>query len=85
MLEGDGCSVCDCTGVAAGLDCVAGSVCHAVDEATGSGLRAVDGEGESTNMIDGPDASSGATAARGVGSEVNLGSDWCLTGGGLAR
>jgi hypothetical protein len=53
------------------------------EEATGCFFLAVDSEGESTNIIEGPVAvSSAATAVCGVGFDVNLGSDWCLMGGG---
>ena len=50
--------------------------------AMGSFLRVVDGEGASTNMMEGPGASSGATAVRGVGLEVNFGNDCWRIGGG---
>lgn len=50
--------------------------------ASGSGFRAVSGGGVSTNMMDGPAVSSGATAVRGVGLEVNFGRDWWRMGGG---
>lgn len=41
----------------------------------GSFFRAVVGEGVSTNMMEGPAASSEATAVLGVGLEVNFGRD----------
>lgn len=44
-------------------------------ELIGSDFRAADGEGVSTNMMDGPASSSVATAVRGVGRDVNLGRD----------
>ena len=54
------------------------------DVEMGSGLVALVADGESMNIIEGPDASSGAIAVRGVGLEVNLGSDWCRMVGGRA-
>ena len=45
----------------------------------------VDGCGVSTNIIDGPAASSVETAVRGVGLEVNFGSDEGPIGGGGTR
>ena len=41
-------------------------------------------EGVSTNMMEGPAVSSSATVVRGVGFEVNFGSDWWRIAGGLA-
>lgn len=50
----------------------------------GSGfLAAVARDGVSTNMMEGPDTSSDATAVRGVGLEVNFGRDSCCIDGGL--
>ena len=52
------------------------------EDAIGSFLRVVVGEGVSTNMMEGPAASSDATAVLGVGFEVNFGRDWSRIGGG---
>jgi hypothetical protein len=45
-------------------------------------LFLVAGEGVSTNMIDGPDASSCAIAVRGTVFDVNFGDDECSSIGG---
>jgi hypothetical protein len=55
-----------------------------VEVAMESGFRVRDGEGVSTNMMDGPVTSSDATAVRGVVFEVNLDRDWLRIGGGRA-
>lgn len=51
--------------------------------AIGSFFFATAGEGVSTNMMEGPDTSSDATAVRGVGLDVNLGKEPCCMDGGL--
>ena len=56
----------------------------ATAEVMGSAFRAADGEGVPTNMIEGPVVSSGATAVRGVGLDVNFGRDCWRVGAGRA-
>lgn len=52
--------------------------------AMGSFFFIVVGEGVSTNMIEGPGASSRATAVRGTGFDVNFGNECPSIGGGGA-
>jgi hypothetical protein len=64
----------------AGCDAVAAS-CTGPMDASAMGSFFVAGEGVSTNMMEGPGASTVATAVRGVGLDVNFGNECSLMGG----